>query len=128
LENRSTQIKSLRPDIGLENTEYHSAYEEFQNITLRPILKLQDAITRALLFAEKNFDSKIFHHQDHSEIKRVLAQFLQTNNKFRGLLIGCIVAMMTEEELAEYTKDRSQIDKRIISMQLERYMDNATPA
>ncbi len=122
MENRRENILAIRPDLGLKEAEYHSVLEEFQNKTLRPILKLQHTICKRLLLAEKNFDRKIFK-QNNQDIGKALMQYLKSNSRFRNQIIAMIVGMMTVEEFELYLENRSECNRRIISMQIKRYMD-----
>lgn len=124
MENRKEKIFHIRPDIGLSENDYHSALEEFQNKTLRPILKLQHNLTKQMLLVDKNFDTKILRLPNSEEKKRRITNFLQKNTNFRNQLVGTIIGMMTTDEFDFYQEDRSKINKRIFSMQLQRYLDS----
>lgn len=123
MENRSEKILAIRPNLHLKETDYHTILEEIQNKTLRPILKLQHEITKRLLLVEKNFDRKIFKQSSKEEIRKSLMQYLKSNPGFRNQIIATIVGMMTVDEFESYIEHRSECNRRIVSMQLKRYMD-----
>lgn len=122
---RDNQILSLRPQLNL-SIQNSSEIEVFQNKTLRPILKLQHPITKMLLKKSNHFSKLILKVKegDLKERIKLLDNFVSTNVVFKNRLIGTIIGMMSEKELSFYFDHESEINKRIISMQKERYLDN----
>ncbi len=120
---RTNSILSLRPDLNLALTNYHSDLEKFQNLSLRPILKLQHTITVQLLLQAKHIDSNMFKDKSRTDCELLLKDFMKSNVQFRNQVLGIIIGMMTEEEFDTYTKHDLEINKRIFSMQLKRYLD-----
>ena len=98
--------------------------ENFQNLTLRPILKLQhDIILR--LFINSIKKQKL---QEAIENKEVFFQFIETsivkNIPLRNLLIGLVLGQFTISEFDEYKKNGSEYNKRIINMIKQRLYDS----
>jgi hypothetical protein len=105
--------------IGIVN-EFSSNEERFQNITLRPILKMQND-----LFVEvfKNYINK--HKNDFysfSVEKKLLfiENAIQKDIKFRNALKGIVIGLFTIEEYVEYIKNSSNLNKRMMNMVIER--------
>jgi len=116
---REQKIKSLRPDLALEGPSKN--VESFQNKVLRPILKFQNPLTLQYLLANKYFDAD-YNSLDNEKLQKKVTDLLN-NTTFRNQLLGIVIGMMTEKEFLEYAENRKEYNKRIINMQLDRYMD-----
>jgi len=121
---RDSQLLKIRPELNLSN-QNATTLEVFQNQTLRPILKLQHQITLLALLQSNQF-SKIkdkLDLDDTNQLRLSLTQYISSDRPFRSRLIGCIIGMMTLDELTFYFKYESEFNKRIITMQKERFAD-----
>lgn len=117
---RNQFIKEFRGEaLGIINSE-SSSEEYFQNQVLRPILKLQneifvDIFKNYIIKSKANFDGftidKKLQFIEHS---------LQNDMKFRNLLNGIVIGLFTSEEYLMYSNNSSNINKRIITMLIER--------
>ncbi len=101
-------------------TEQSSSEERFQNLTLRPILKLQND-----LFVEvfKNYISK--HKSDFYSFSiekklQFIENSIQKDIKFRNSLKGMVIGLFTLEEYANYISNSSNLNKRMMNMLIER--------
>ncbi|WP_333694864.1 glyoxalase [Flavobacterium sp.] len=101
-------------------TEQSSSEERFQNLTLRPILKLQND-----LFIEvfKNYISK--HKSDFYSFSvekklQFIENSIQKDIKFRNSLKGIVIGLFTLEEYALYITNSSNLNKRMMNMLIER--------
>lgn len=120
MSSRDNYITENRGEIiGIVN-EFSSNEERFQNITLRPILKMQND-----LFVEvfKNYINK--HKNDFyafSVEKKLLfiENAIQKDIKFRNALKGMVIGLFTVEEYVEYIKNSSNLNKRMMNMLIER--------
>ena len=121
---RDKHLKEARPAIIL-TTQFSTELEKFQNITLRPILKMQNSITQILLNNSLAFNKikKKIKIQDDKLHREAIDNFVGTNLVFKNQLLGCIKGVMTEKELLFYFEHESEFNKRIIAMQKERYWD-----
>ena len=105
--------------IGSINTQ-SSADEFFQNQTLRPILKLQND-----LFVEvfKNYiiksKSDFFHFSVEKKLQ-FIEHSIQRDIKFRNSLKGMVIGLFTVDEYATYIQNSSSLNKRMMSMLIER--------
>lgn len=119
---RSDAFLSLRPEI--QNVQLNSASlqeESFQNQSLRPILKLQNNL---LILVLKQYFSKhknTFYSLGLEKRMQFIENALQKDIKFRNLLKGMVVGCFTEEEYKIYIQNSSALNKRIMSMLLQRY-------
>lgn len=120
MSSRDNYITENRGEIiGIVN-EFSSSEEKFQNITLRPILKMQND-----LFVEvfKNYINK--HKNDFytfSVEKKLIfiENAIQKDIKFRNALKGMVIGLFTVEEYTEYIKNSSNLNKRMMNMVIER--------
>ena len=97
-----------------------SIEESFQNETLRPILKLQNDLFTAAFFKyiEKN---KIDFEVKTVEAKlAVIDNAIQKDIKFSNTMKGIVIGLFTTEEYSIYSNNASSINKRMMSMLLER--------
>jgi hypothetical protein len=105
-------------------TEQSSKEERFQNLTIRPILKLQND-----LFVEvfKNYVSKHKNEFYAFSVEKKL-QFIenavQKDIKFRNSLKGMVIGLYTIDEYAEYVLNSSNLNKRMMTMLIERLKNN----
>jgi len=120
---RSEKVKSLRPELNLPCTSDDSLLS-FQNAVLRPILKLQDDIT--LLLLDISVDYNKHRHKVTSDTKEEYAAYLKDllhrDKSLRNQVIGAILGMMTREEMDIYKDNKREINKRIVQMQIDRYV------
>ena len=117
---RNKLVLDLRTEsLGLISDQ-NSADENFQNKTLRPILKLQNEIFLKVYqqYAVKN--KNIFFSLHTAQKSAYIEYSLTKDFKFRQFMIGLIVALFTSIEYDYYTKNTSNLNKRIISMLCER--------
>ena len=120
MSNRDLFIATLRGETLGEIYSQISEEELFQNQTLRPILKLQNelylelfkyySIKNKALFSQFSVEKKLYY----------IENTILNDNKFRNLLIGTTIGLMQIEEYKLYTKNASALNKRIITMLIER--------
>ena len=104
---------------GDENVESLSE-EYFQNNTLRPILKLQNDL---LIEVFKNYAVKqknTFFELSPDKKEKYIENVIQKDIKFRNSLKGIIIALFSVEEYLDYIKNYSNLNKRMMTMLIER--------
>ena len=105
--------------LGALNSETLSD-EIFQNQTLRPILKLQNDI---YLEVFKNYISKSkLNFSNFSIEKRMqfIENSIQKDINFQNILKGITIGLFTMDEYFTYSKNSSNLNKRLMSMLIER--------
>jgi hypothetical protein len=120
MDNRDAFLKKFRGESLGTLHEQSSAEELFQNNSLRPILKLQNEllITSFLHYTVKN---KIDFNELSPEKKRqVIEKAIQKDIKFRNTLKGIIIGLFTNEEFSQYTTNASNLNKRMMTLLIER--------
>jgi len=119
--NRDQQLISLRPSIPvLVEDGVTSAMEQFQNKSLRPILKLQNGL---LLQLFRNYAIKrkgAFFAVPVSQKRAYIEKSLQRDLRFRSLMQGIIIGQFTIDELANYEQEESELSRRMIGMMIQR--------
>ncbi len=123
---RDENIIALRPQLDLDVSNADKM-EQFQNQTLRPLLKLQNSVSHHLLHSSKHFKSMLakIDTSNRNAYEEAVKKYVTSNIAFKNRLLGFIIGMMTEAELEFYSSESSEIHKRITTMQIKRYVDNA---
>ena len=108
---------SIRPVIdGINRFENKSEQEQFQNDTLRPIIKLQHLLLveyfKEYLLVKK---CKFTELNELKQLAFIKAAFLR-DNSFKAELKGLIIGQFTVEEFSLYSKYKSDFNKRILTM------------
>lgn len=122
---RDLQLLEIRPEIpSAKVSENMSFDEQFQNRTLRPVIKLQNDL---LLEVFRNYVSK--HKNAFYELgleKRLLyiENAIQKDIKFRNSLKGMIIGQFSIEEYKLYIQNSSALNKRMMNIVRERLQDN----
>lgn len=124
--NRDTDLLAIRPSLDLDG-ECHSHIERFQNLTLRPILKLQHHMTLTLLDLSKNWRKLTEKIDNRESYIQMIEKYFTKDISLRNQILGSIIGMMTIEEIEIYKVDSSIYNKRIISMQVQRFADTVYP-
>ena len=123
-ESRDEQaMVALRPILYLETEGSPNEIEEFQNTTLRPILKMQHNILMDFVQVQPNFDAILAYKQKRTVFQERLRIFLQQSS-IKGVLIGMIVGQFSREEFAVYQRNTKEYNMRILQMCGQRFVDS----
>ena len=114
-----TQLRKEEP-LG-KITNGISTEELFQNNTLRPILKFQNNLLIELFLSYATKNKNVFFTLSHEKKCIYIDKVTIADTAFRNQLIGVIVGLFSVEEYLEYTKNSSNLNKRIINMLIERW-------
>ncbi|MUP45776.1 glyoxalase [Gramella sp. BOM4] len=122
---RDINLMELRPKIpSARITENMSADERFQNETLRPVAKLQDALLVAVF---RNYISKhknAFYDLSVEKRLHYIENAVQKDIKFRNSLKGMIIGQFTLHEYETYIQNSSALNKRMMNIVKERLQSN----
>jgi hypothetical protein len=104
-----------------ENT---SAEEAFQNLTLRPVIKMQHHLL--LAFFKNYMDLKKVRFNDLMPEKRVdfIQQSFRTDVLFKTKLIGIIIGQFTTDEFERYSLLKNELNKRMLGIIKERLINS----
>jgi hypothetical protein len=122
---RQFNLKSIRPEFASATiNDDMSADERFQNLVLRPIIKLQED-----LFIEvfKNYIAKhkyVFYNFALEKRMDYIENAVQKDIKFRNSLKGIVIGLFTIEEYLIYIQNSSDLNKRMMSIVKERLISN----
>ena len=124
---RSTTLLAMRPEISSARVhDGMNAEEQFQNASLRPILKFQHdlllAVFRKYMLQKKVAFAKLTKPQKIQHIDQVFFR----DHRFKNLLKGVVLGQFTMEEYECYLENASALNKRMFSMMKKRFLDSLT--
>ena len=115
---KEDKLLGLREEILTKKSE-QTPIEEFQNTTIRPILKYQHSIL--IVFFSSNVHVQYILNANYSLLKKQnqLKLFASKQLAFRAQLLGIVTGLFTDAEFEFYLSEKVNLDKRISSMILE---------
>lgn len=122
---RPIDLKNIRPEIlSTAINDNMSNDERFQNLVLRPIIKLQND-----LFIEvfKNYIAKhkmVFYGYPLEKRLVFIENAVNKDVKFRNALKGMVIGLFTIEEYKRYIQNSSALNKRMMHLVKERLISN----
>lgn len=124
MDTRTVDLLSIRPEIPQETVyDSMSADERFQNVTLRPVIKLQNYL---LLEAFRNYANKhkgVFYTLLLEKRFQYIENAVQKDIKFRNSLKGMVIGQFTVDEYLIYIENSSALNKRMMNLVVERLKD-----
>lgn len=121
---RDKNISELREQSIGTVSDHNSDEENFQNRTLRPILKMQSDLFLLVFIQYASINKNIFFGLDISKKLEYIEKSVTKDFKFRQFLIGLVAGLFTTDEFSYYSLNSSSLNKRIISMLSERLKSN----
>ena len=110
----------LRPTLDIPILETSTEVENFQNQTLRPILKLQNDLYLTLFNSYATRQKADYETLSGAKKRTFMEQSLQKDMVLKNTFIGITVGLFTNEELAVYVTQAKDYNRRIITMLVER--------
>ena len=110
----------LRTLLTTTNSDATTPSETFQNETLRPVLKLQNDLYLTLFMHYAKRQKTDFDTLSIANKKTFLQQSLQKDVGMKNIFIGMTIGMFTKEEMEIYVSDSRELNRRIITMLIER--------
>lgn len=123
MSDRDLGILALRDIIIGEIHPQSSAEEIFQNKTLRPVLKLQNDLMVEAFVNYANKQKGQFFSLSIEKKLQYIDNAIHKDIKFRNALKGMVIGMFTIEEWREYVANSSNLNKRMMSLLIERLKD-----
>lgn len=121
---RDTEISKIRTqNIGTISNQ-NSDEENFQNQTLRPILKLQNELFLSVFITNAIKNKNVFFGLSTNKKIEYIDNVLLKDFKFRQFMLGLTVGLFTNTEFNYYVSNSSKLNKRIVSMLAERLKSN----
>ncbi len=125
MNSRELDLVALRPEIpSAIVTPLMSFDEQFQNKTLRPIVKLQNEL---FVMVFRNYVSKhknVFYTLSLDRRLQYIENAIQKDIKFRNSLKGMVIGQFTIEEYELYIQNSSSLNKRMMNLVVERLKSN----
>ncbi|QHT71553.1 glyoxalase [Rhodocytophaga rosea] len=124
---RDSQLLNVRPTLHIDS-ESALPEEQFQNQTLRPILKLQNDLLLVIFesfLAEKSIHfERLTAFQQRVSIENAIKKDLPV----RHTLIGCIMGLLTKAEYETFLANRLAYNKRLTALIISRLTDQLVKA
>lgn len=120
MDQRDTFLKEFRGKTLGTVTDQSSSDELFQNQVLRPILKLQNDLFIASFINHLGKNRIDFETFSVEKKLTTIENAIQKDIKFRNALKGMVIALFTIDEYAQYIKNSSSLNKRMMGMLIER--------
>lgn len=120
MDKRDVFLKEFRGETIGTVTDQSSSDELFQNQVLRPILKLQNDLFIASFINHLGKNRIDFDSFSVEKKLMTIENAIQKDIKFRNALKGMIMALFTLDEYAQYIKNSSSLNKRMMGMLIER--------
>ena len=122
---RDQQLLAIRPIISsILMTDNMSNEEHFQNMTLRPVIKLQNDL---LIEVFKNYITKhknVFYQLTLERRLHYIANAIQKDIKFRNALKGMVIGQFTSHEYSKYIENSSALNKRMMTIVKQRLQNS----
>lgn len=118
---RDNLINSIRGEALGKKMDTISPEELFQNNILRPILKFQNDLLIELFIVYATKNKNVFFSLSIEKKNIYIEKATTSDIAFRNQLIGVVVGLFSVEEYLEYAKNSSNLNKRIITMLIERW-------
>lgn len=101
-------------------TSQSTTEESFQNEVLRPILKLQNEMICKVFLHHLKKNKIDFNSFSLDKKLKTIDNAVQKDIKFRNSLKGIVIGLFTISEYENYITNTSNINKRMMSMLIER--------
>tara|TARA_Y100001933_G_C18586273_1_gene391901 strand:+ start:136 stop:507 length:372 start_codon:yes stop_codon:yes gene_type:complete len=118
-------MEKIRPKLPSSISEGDLKEEElFQNMVLRPVIKMQHQIL--ILRVKDYFLSKkvLFNSLDQLNKEKSIRNAFQKDVMLKKEIQGFVLGQLNEKEFKEYLKNKKSINKRIFQMVQNRMMDS----
>lgn len=121
---RDSSLTNIRPIIKTAVINSNMSFDEqFQNTTLRPVIKLQNDL---LLDVFKNYIVKrknVFYELSTEKQIDYIDHAIHKDMKFRNSIKGMIIGQFTIEEYSKYITNSSALNKRMMNLVMQRLIN-----
>lgn len=124
MKDRKQSLIAIRPKIdNIDKSLNTKELEGFQNDILRPILKFQnDLLLHLFMDYAKQYKGMFFKLATQDQMDYI-QKALNTNQRFKSKVIGTVLGLFTIEDYSYYSLNLSALNKRIITMTIQRLQD-----
>lgn len=116
---RSQQLSSIRPNLELDSSQSTPA-EQFQNQTLRPILKFQHELLVAAFRAYIDKRHGVFFQLSAKDRVEWIKYSVQKDQSLRNTLTGMVIGHFSLEEWGSFQANEAEYSRRLIQMLIQR--------
>lgn len=120
---RTTNLTNVRPEIlNATINENMSSDERFQNLVLRPVIKLQNDL---LIQVFKNYIVKhksVFYGLTLERRMQYIENAIQKDMKLRNSMKGMVIGLFSVEEYLIYIENSSALNKRMMNLVKDRLL------
>lgn len=117
--NTNERTNPIRPLVSTEPTAVSPA-EQFQNQTIRPILKLLDGSIQTLWQHHWPKRKTPFDRLARQEKVTYIERAVREDTRLRLTLVGMVLGHLTPDEWALFTAEEAEITRRIVSLLTQR--------
>ncbi|WP_034058919.1 hypothetical protein [Lacinutrix jangbogonensis] len=122
---RDLQLLEIRPLIhSIKINDNMSKEERFQNLTLRPIIKLQNDLLIAVFRNYITNHKNVFYELTTERRLQYMDNATHKDIKFRNVLKGMIIGQFTSDEYILYNESSSALNKRMMNIIIQRLQSN----
>jgi hypothetical protein len=113
------KLLQLRPELQLPTLQ-SGVEEQFQNQTLRPILKMQHLLLASLMLTQIQRYKGTFFQLSKPDRLEWIANTLREDARLRHLLAGTIIGHFTMDELKIFEANEAECMRRLMQMMVQR--------
>ena len=125
MEARNENLLNIRPDILTTTINKNMSDDErFQNVTLRPIIKLQHNLFIEVFKNYINKHKNVFYELSLENKLNYVENTIHKDMKFRNSVKGMIIGQFTTDEYKLYIQNSSALNKRMMNIVIERLLSN----
>ena len=118
-------MEKVRPKLPDAITEGEPKEEElFQNMVLRPVIKMQHDLLIMRLKSHLNSKRARFNVMDNEKRTEAIIQAFQNDHNLKKEIQGMIIGQLTVLEFQQYLKIERSLNKRIVQMVRNRMIDS----
>ena len=118
-------MEKVRPNLPGSLVEGNLKEEElFQNMVLRPVIKMQHDIL--ILRVKSYFLLKrvVFNVMDQKKRTKAIEQAFLNDHAFKKEIQGMIIGQLSQDEFKQYLQFEKSVNKRIFQMVKNRMLDS----
>ena len=118
-------MEKVRPKLPVALTEGELKEEElFQNMILRPVIKMQHDLLIMRVKSHLNSKRVRFNVMDNKKRTEAIIQAFQNDHNLKKEIQGMIIGQLTVLEFQQYLKSERSLNKRIVQMVRNRMIDS----
>lgn len=116
---RDTYLNNLRPPISIQELN-SSPEEEFQNYTLRPILKFQNDFLMAIFVDYMKSNKISLEGLNDSQRNLIIEKSIKQNIVLQTMLKGIIIGLFNTNEIEFWRMNKQTLNKRLVQLLIKR--------